>query len=515
MSYKTKNKSNFKRYLIATILPIILLSITLAFSIFDHIKQYKFTQKELIGIYTIEYLYGGLTELQKVRGYTQIALWNDDDVNENLKILKKRFLDRFQKQAWKQQVNELTLVTEVERLYDEAQKVFQVNGSDIQDRELFTRYSNLISDVLQLIQLVADRSHLILDPELDTYYLIDVVGKQIPYLAATIGRVRGTGSGLLSKGIPSEDDLERLQSYQAAILTRIENILSAQEIIAKVSSNMKEELHLVPDEFDEVVTSLFKQCILIENSQVNHEMAPDVFFQLATKAIELLTKPHHAGIVMLTSRVQARQDKYLLQGVIVFLGTNITIALLLYFNRAFYLYDRKLYEAMAKLSITDQLTGLYNRRHLYNIFPRELGKTLRYRGHLYLAILDVDHFKRYNGTYGHPKGDIVLKQISETMEKVLKRGSDYCFRIGGEEFCIFFSDSDLQKAEKTINLIRLEIEKLTISHDGNKPFGVVTVSIGLVEVPTDLDSALETAMSKADQALYVAKETGRNRYEVS
>ncbi len=515
MNHETKDKASLRRYLLATILPVILLSVTLSFSVFDQIKQYQFTQKELIGIQAIEYLYGGLTDLQKIRGYTQIALWKNDDGNGNLKLLKRQFLDRFQQQAWRQRVNELTLEAEVDLLYDKAEKVFQINFSDARDMNLFARYSKLISDVIQLIQLVADRSKLILDPELDTYYLIDILGKQIPYLAESIGRVRGTGSGLISKGVPSKEDLEHLQSYQVAIQTRIENILSAQAIIAKVASNMKEELHLVPNEFDEVIARIFNQCTLIENEQVSPQMDSEGFFQLATQAIELLTTPHHAGIVLLTSRVQARQDKYLLQGAIAFFGTNIAIVLLLYFNRAFYLYDRKLYEELAKLSVTDQLTGLYNRRYLYSIFPRELGKTLRYGGRLYLAILDVDYFKRYNDTYGHPKGDLVLRQVSEAMESVLKRAGDYCFRIGGEEFCVFFNDSDLQKAEQTVNRIRLVIEELAITHEGNKPFGVVTVSIGLAEVSTDLDSALEIVMSKADQALYMAKETGRNRYEVS
>jgi diguanylate cyclase (GGDEF)-like protein len=515
MSYESQNRPNLRRYLFATIIPIILLSVTLIFSILDQIEQYKFTQKELTGIQTIEHLYDGLTELQKIRGYTQIALWKNGESHENLKRLKNQFLNRFHQQSWILQVEEFNLQAESDFLYDQAQKLFQVDLPYAQGLNLFAEYSNLITGLLQLMQLTADRSNLILDPELDTYYLIDILDKQLPYLAESIGRVRGTGSGLISKGVASKEDFKHLQSYLAAIQTRIENIENAQAIIAKVASDMTENLHLVPDEFDEAVTMLYKESSLIKDEQTCKEMHPEIFFQLATHTIELLTTPYHAGVVMLTSRVQARQDKYLMRGIIVFCGTGIAIILMLYFNRAFYLYDRKHYETVEKLSVTDQLTGLYNRRHFYTTFPRELRNTLRYGGRLYLGILDVDYFKRYNDTYGHPEGDLVLQQIAKAMNGVLQRAGDYCFRIGGEEFSFFFNEPDLTKAEHLIGRMCSKIEDLAIIHEGNQPYGVVTVSIGLIEVPAYPDSALEPLMSKADQALYTAKETGRNRYVVA
>ncbi|HID03625.1 MAG TPA: GGDEF domain-containing protein, partial [Desulfobacterales bacterium] len=448
-----------------------------------------------------------MTELLKIRGYTQIALWKDGGSHENLKRLKNQFLERCHQQSWMNQVEEFNLQAESIFLYNQTQNFFQVDLPHAQDHDLFAEYSHLITGILQLMQLAADRSNLILDPELDTYYLIDILDKQIPYLAESIGRVRGIGSGFISIGAASKEDFKLLQSYLSAIQTRIENIENAQAIIAKVASNMTDDLHLVSDEFDEAVAMLFKESSLIKDEQVCREMDPEKFFQRATHTIELLATPYYTGIVMLTSRVQARQDRHLLQGGIVFFGTSFAILLMLYFNRAFYLYDRKHYETVAKLSVTDQLTGLYNRRHFYTVFPRELRNTLRHGGGLYLGILDVDYFKRYNDTYGHPKGDLVLQQISKSMNEVLQRAGDYCFRIGGEEFSFFFNELNLKNAEDLIGRIRSSIEDLAIAHEGNQPFGVVTVSIGLIEVPDAPDCALETLMSKAGQALYIAKET--------
>ncbi len=132
-----------------------------------------------------------------------------------------------------------------------------------------------------------------------------------------------------------------------------------------------------------------------------------------------------------------------------------------------------------------------------------------------VTILLMLYFKRYNDTYGQPQGDLVLQRIAEVMNNVLQREGDYCFRIGGEVFCFIFNESEIKKAERLVNRMRATIEDLAISHKGNQPFGVVTVSIGLIKVPVDPDCVLETVMSGADRALYKAKENGRKRYVVA
>lgn len=240
-------------------------------------------------------------------------------------------------------------------------------------------------------------------------------------------------------------------------------------------------------------------------------MSPEHFFQLATKAIELLATPYQTGIILLTSKLKKRQIRHLWQGAFIFFGTGIAIMLMLFFNRAFYLYDQKLHNKMEKLSLTDQLTGLYNRRYFYTVFPRELRNTLRRGEQLYLGLIDVDNFKRYNDMYGHPEGDQALQHIASAMNDVLQRAGDYCFRIGGEEFCFLFNDADTEKAQEFADRIRSAIEKLALVHKGNEPYGIVTISLGLIRVPSDPDCVMEQVMSKVDQALYMAKKKGRNQ----
>lgn len=506
---------NLRRYLLATIIPILLLTVSLSLFLYDQLQQHTFIKKEIEGVQTIKMLYGGLTDLQKIRGYSQIFLWGHSEVDENLKKLKEHFLDTFHQKDWLRQVDIFRVQAESVHLYDKAQDLFLIDLTDAGSVDLFNEYSQLISEILQLMQLTADRSNLILDPELDTYYLIDILTKQIPYLSESIGKVRGLGSGLIAKGRVSKEETDQLQGFLTIIRTRINNVKEAQTVLSKVAADIAQKVDMLPDDLEKILCELFAQCRYIVEDHIQPAMNPEDFFQLATTAIDLIDTPYQGGLSLLFSRLETRRNKQLQQGTVIFLGTAVTILLLLYFNRSFYLNNKKLHEEMAELSITDQLTGLYNRRHFYAVFPRELRTSLRHGCRLYIALLDVDFFKRYNDTYGHPKGDVVLHRIGATMLHILRRADDYCFRIGGEEFCFFFIEQDLKKAEMLTEKMRAAIEGLHIPHEGNTPYGVVTVSLGLIEVPAEADCPLERIMPELDHALYAAKKAGRNRYTVA
>lgn len=170
--------------------------------------------------------------------------------------------------------------------------------------------------------------------------------------------------------------------------------------------------------------------------------------------------------------------------------------------------DRK---NMEELAITDELTGLYNRRYFNTIIARELQRAQRSSKTLTFAMMDVDHFKQYNDHYGHQKGDVVLEAIGETLKKVLNRGSDYSFRLGGEEFGVIFTD--LLPAEGLVfaDKIRASIENLNIEHQWSDVASVVTISIGLLSVTPGPGITVDEIYKEADEALYKAKATGRNQ----
>ncbi len=170
--------------------------------------------------------------------------------------------------------------------------------------------------------------------------------------------------------------------------------------------------------------------------------------------------------------------------------------------------DKKNQE-LKSLSYKDSLTGIYNRRKFDEIFPQKISTFSREGTILNFVLLDVDNFKLYNDTYGHDSGDKVLKIIAETIQGRLARNNDSLFRIGGEEFGLFFESKNEKIAFEYINKIREDIKKLDIEHKRNEEHMVVTISCGLISIINrDIDA--NTIFINADKCLYRAKKIGRN-----
>ena len=171
--------------------------------------------------------------------------------------------------------------------------------------------------------------------------------------------------------------------------------------------------------------------------------------------------------------------------------------------------DKKLYE---KLAVTDPLTQLYNRRHFNDVLSREINNAKRKKSVLSFIILDVDYFKKYNDSYGHKAGDEALIAVSKTLKESLHRGSDYAFRLGGEEFGIIFLGENASKSFAFAEKIRSNIEALNIKHSNSEVANHLTVSIGLLFVDFSTENINSDGFyTMADSALYVAKNNGRNR----
>ena len=166
-------------------------------------------------------------------------------------------------------------------------------------------------------------------------------------------------------------------------------------------------------------------------------------------------------------------------------------------------------EELQALSLTDPLTGLYNRRQFENFIEAELSLALRHGEDLSLFMLDLDHFKRVNDTYGHNAGDHVLKQVAQILRNVVRK-SDVLCRIGGEEFVVLGKHLKRVDALGVAEKIRSSVEKMVYEVDGQR-FNV-TISIGIASVPCPFEMKSATDFFKAaDQALYYCKQHGRNR----
>ena len=171
--------------------------------------------------------------------------------------------------------------------------------------------------------------------------------------------------------------------------------------------------------------------------------------------------------------------------------------------------DRKRAE---ELSITDELTSLFNRRHFNILLPQEMARAEREKKVFGLMIIDVDNFKSYNDNYGHMQGDLVLQQVSAALKGTLRRAGDFAFRIGGEEFAVIVSTDTVEEASQLAEKLRRAVADLELEHEYNPVAGRVTISVGLKthEYSGGKLSPAELIFRHADDALYQAKATGRN-----
>jgi len=172
----------------------------------------------------------------------------------------------------------------------------------------------------------------------------------------------------------------------------------------------------------------------------------------------------------------------------------------------------RLREALRTQSVRDALTGLYNRRYLEEALEREIRRAGRAAQHLGLLMIDLDHFKRFNDTYGHDAGDVVLREAASFLLKNV-RAEDFVCRFGGEEFVVILPTADLEGACARGERLRSKMRELAIMHQG-KSLGMVTFSVGVAVFPEHGMSSKEL-MAAADAALYEAKRGGRDRVAVA
>ena len=162
-------------------------------------------------------------------------------------------------------------------------------------------------------------------------------------------------------------------------------------------------------------------------------------------------------------------------------------------------------------SVRDALTGLYNRRHFQERMQKEYTRACRNEQDFVFLIIDIDHFKEFNDTYGHEMGDQSLLSVAKVIQENFNRISDFLFRLGGEEFGCMYNSQDEQSGYRIAEQLRENVENLAIEHRGGGASNHLTVSIGGTLIKPDQRLDYQDIFGQADNALYQAKSKGRNR----
>jgi len=272
-------------------------------------------------------------------------------------------------------------------------------------------------------------------------------------------------------------------------LNRVEDVIARLPSVLQTSIDLDEVINLFHNEISKVLTydSL-------------HYLHQDVLCDINTGS-----RSHHAcnyrlemNTVWLGELTLTRRKKF----------TDADTQLIedLLCKLIYPLRNSLLYRQAQTAALQDQLTGLNNRGAFDSSLKREIDLAQRQHTPMSLIILDIDHFKAVNDTYGHSSGDAALKSVAQSITDTMRR-SDIAFRYGGEEFTLLLSNTDIEAARLVAERIRIAISQLTCS-DGKRSFGF-TISAGAAQLTQGEDGS--NLFDRADKALYQAKKTGRNQ----
>jgi len=168
-------------------------------------------------------------------------------------------------------------------------------------------------------------------------------------------------------------------------------------------------------------------------------------------------------------------------------------------------------EEVRRLSNHDGLTDIPNRRYFDEVLVREFGRAQREQESLSVALVDIDNFKLYNDNYGHQLGDDTLIRVAQALNDEAHRPTDFVARYGGEEFTVIMPNTGVDGAKNLLEKLRIKVEELAIKHEYSTDTGCVSISIGFATVVPTSGDHHEPLLKLADEALYEAKKSGRNR----
>ncbi|MEQ8223976.1 MAG: sensor domain-containing diguanylate cyclase, partial [Candidatus Eremiobacterota bacterium] len=232
---------------------------------------------------------------------------------------------------------------------------------------------------------------------------------------------------------------------------------------------------------------------IIADTEVEKNPPPMIRYERSEMAVPLTSKDECIGVIYVgqqKANAFSHDDLNLLST----LANQTSIAVT----------NAKLYEKTHNMATTDGLTGLYTHRYFQEKLEEEVQKAQRYQTHMAMLMVDTDHFKQYNDTYGHPDGDMLLKEICKLLKSYV-RDTDIVCRYGGDEFTLILVEADKKTAINTAERIRQAIQLRLNQRDVK-----ITASIGVASYPEDATN--KTAlMAQADASVYKAKHGGRNR----
>lgn len=493
-----KQQEDYKYFIILILTAFISISVLFTYAYLYIEDERVILNHKIEGLNKITSVQNVIFDLQNLRGLSNIVSKDNENL-ANIQTVK----DTLKQKALKMQ--DLLKNTKANtHLKEQFIDFSNQTVEHTQKINTFDELSKSIEKAMLFIEQISYHANITLDSQLKSYILTQTIILTLPRLLEYNGQIRGISSGISNNKLTQEqqqniiileskikDNITQLK-FDIVLLQKDMNINDSYIATIKAQNNL---LHFVDNQ-------LLNQDNVVLNS--------NNIFKLISTNINHIKKLYIININILEKILQDRvADKNMISKLIIISGIWSMI-FILYMNYVFFTKNRKFIKEIQMLSITDGMTKLYNRRHFDNEFEKQLKIQKRLEHNLVFVIMDIDHFKQYNDTYGHQAGDKTLIAVANSLTDDLHRPNDMVFRLGGEEFGVLCSNMSEDEAVRFANRLRINIEALHIKHEGNSASKYVTISMGLVTIIPECTYNVDDLYKYADSALYDAKKTGRN-----
>lgn len=497
-----KKSESFKYFIFITILPIIGIIFMFSYTFFHFQKDVDKISHEINGLKVITNIEEIIFNIQKIRDLTYIKNTNEkpteilkEKISQNLISLKKNLI---------LMKNDTSLKSDLLSFLD------SIENSSL-DYSNFQHLSAVIKEFMLFSNRISYSCKLILDSQLNSFIFIDNIVNLLPQLIEYNYQIKSVTINLKDKHI-DYNQKENINIQLDKIKEKLDRLEFNLSLIYKTTQNEDiEQLHEKIKQTQTIIIKYMKKNLLKdEKVSLNFEKN----FTLLTKNINLIIDLYYKNLNILNENLQNRLENTKLLCIYIILAGLISILFIIYVNRFFYSRNRKFINKIQKLTITDSMTSLYNRRHFDKVFENNLKIQKRTNQTLIFIILDIDFFKQYNDTYGHQAGDFVIKTIAKNLRESLKRAGDMVFRLGGEEFGILSIGMSNSEALSFADSVRKKVQNEKIEHKKSSVSNYITISMGIVVIEPNSTYSTTDIYRYADKALYKAKENGRNQVVV-
>lgn len=501
MYYLGKKNKSVKYFAMLAVVPLFAIVAMFSYALYHVQKDVDFVHHEIVGLDVITQIENVVFNIQKLRGLICTKNQNNGST-ESVELLKENIYKDLT--SLKQKLSYVKYESSLR--YELLEYIKSINKSSLEYAN-FDYLSRVIYDFMMFSYRISYQCKLILDPVLYSYILVTNVVGYLPELIEYNGQIRAIASSAQGE-LLSEDKKQNIRVQ----IHKIEERLGFVRYNMSMLDDKKIEIA-----YEKMLKAQENILNLASSHFLNGGKIPfeaDSINSLTTRNIELIIDLYRENSKLLNTLLEKRYEHSNRLMLYIVIAESLSILFILFINILFYNKNKKFVEKIEKLTITDAMTSLYNRRYFDLIFDNLLKSQKRTAQTLVFIMLDIDCFKQYNDTYGHQAGDEALKAVARCLNSSLKRDGDLAFRLGGEEFGVLCSGLDDSQAFDFANSIRKRVEEENIEHKRNLASQYVTISIGLVVVESAFVNSVNDIYRYADQALYKAKENGRNQVSV-